>query len=719
VLCRIIYLLTYFFFLIHPGIATAEIEPAASLWVKEKQVALRLISSTNTIGSSENIKMGIQFKLKKGWKIYWRSPGDAGFPPSINWKNSKNLKNFLINWPSPKRFSIQDVNTIGYSDDVVLPILVNIKNINADLNIRALVDYLVCNKICIPYKADLKLSLPPGDNSPSPYFQLIDRYQALVPQNIGAHGLTIASATLSETGSIGKLEIIANSLKEFINPDLFVEGHPVLSYSKPQVILGPDSRNVSFIIDVNGIEFLNDKIGKTIQGRNFTFVLVDEGRSEQQTIKIQLAKNVLIQKEKTIKPNNSILLIIIFSLLGGLILNFMPCVLPVLSLKLIGLIKQKNRKNFQIKLSLFSSIIGIISSFVILAAGMAIAKSLGVSVGWGIQFQHPWFLITMSIILIFFTCNLWGFFEIKSINLTHSSSKEESSIQIFLDNFSQGALATLLATPCSAPFLGTAIGFALSQGTIEIFYIFILLGLGLSTPYIILLFFPKLVILLPRSGQWMQTLKRILGVTLIGTTIWLLYILTSLTSLLTAILLGFFLLIFILLIYIYSKDNSFKKSAIFSCLIIIILCFSVDLIISKPNTQNDKNTPIKSQRIKWEPFNIYEINHYVKMGYTVFVNITADWCVTCKINKTLILNQEPVLSALRKQNIIAMEADWTFPNLEVTNYLALFNRYGIPFNSVYGPKKTEGIVLPELLSQKSVMKALMLAKGKPNLNKIK
>lgn len=327
------------------------------------------------------------------------------------------------------------------------------------------------------------------------------------------------------------------------------------------------------------------------------------------------------------------------------------------------------------------------------------------AVGWGFQFQEPLFLIFINIVLILFAANLWGAFEINLPSFLGEkiTSNHKNSL---INHFLSGAFATLLATPCSAPYVGTAIGFAFSQGIKEIMLIFIFMGIGLSLPYLLIAALPGIATKLPKPGAWMIKFKYFLGLLLFLTALWVIWILASqLGNQIAILVLTISLLILTLLFFKhYAKDPSLKRIL---GLVTILLCLSS---FFAPSLEKKTEIAVDSGTL-WQKFDEARIYEEVAHGKTVFVDVTADWCLTCKLNKIRVLDKEDIVRELSKPNVITLRADWTSPDETIAKYLKKHNRAGIPFNIVYGPNSPDGIILPELLTKENVLDALAKAEG--------
>jgi suppressor for copper-sensitivity B len=413
----------------------------------------------------------------------------------------------------------------------------------------------------------------------------------------------------------------------------------------------------------------------------------------------------LIEISSQNEQKNMLFYLVIFAIIGGAILNIMPCVLPVLSLKLVSIIKHSNSSRGKIRFAFFSTILGILFSFLFFAAIAIFLKETGDSLGWGLQFQNPYFLTFLIAILTLFTANLFGFFEI-SFNqiLANFFNKKiidgEVKKNIFLPNFLSGILAVLLATPCSAPFLGSAISFALTSTNLDILIIFIAIALGFALPYFILILSPKLISYLPKSGSWTQQLKKILALFLIGTILWLLYVLNDNIGFSGASLVA---LLTVLVFASFKIKSNFFKSLTISLLLIAIFMVPQDFQIKKKEIQ-------KIDAL-WQNFNEENLEKYLQQDKVIIVDITASWCLTCKFNKARVLQDEDIVNLLKSGVVIGLRGDITKPNEKIMQYMKSKNRFAIPFNTVYGPLAKDGLLAGELLSKSELLELINKAKN--------
>ena len=620
---------------------------AASSWSQTDHGALRLVTATDAIGDSDRVAIGLQFRMKPGWKIYWRAPGDAGYPPQPDWKDSTNIGAVELEWPAPKRFTVLGLTTIGYNSEVVLPGVVVLREPGRPVQLRAHVSYLTCDDICVPYEAKLALDLPAGGESTAREARLIEDYRARVPRPADGSDIAIESAAAGGPPDAPVLRVVLRANSPLNAPDLFIDGPESLNYSVPRWRLSEGGKTAVANLNIRGANAAG------IVGERLAITVVDGARAVEAAVAVASAPPGLGDFAALGHTGSQTLWLALgLALLGGLILNLMPCVLPMLSLKLLSIVGHAGESPARVRAGFLATALGVIASFLVLAAAAVGLKTAGYAAGWGIQFQQPWFLAIMATVLALFAANLFGLFEVRLPGMVANAAAGASGRgrpHTLGQHFLTGAFATLLATPCSAPFLGTAVGFALASGPAVIFLIFAALGVGLALPYLAVAGFPTIAAHLPRPGAWMLTLRRILGIVLLATAAWLVTLLVTITG--------------------------------------------------------GQDAPVKSA-IAWRPFDLAAIGQMVESGNVVFVDVTADWCITCQVNKSLVLERGEVREALSRPGVIAMRADWTRPNPVIADYLASFGRYGIPFDAVYGPSQPHGEPLPEILSTRATLGAL-------------
>ena len=639
-------------------------------------VDVRLISTLTKI-DNDNFYVGLEFNLKPDWKIYWRQPGDSGQPPKLDFTNSKNLKSYELQWPYPtKELEAANILTNVYKNNVIIPIKISVIDISKTLYLNATLSFQVCKDICIPLETNLFLKLYSGV---SEYTDRIHNFELAL------------SKVPVEYQKAGIKNILINKQSK---KSLIINIESVIKFpAEPLEIFLENDSNYIKILNISVLENINNNIKAKIT--------LEDDIDRYENLDIIFVKGNLVATAEDININDasydSIIFILLMAFLGGFILNFMPCVLPVLTLKLSRVISNQDSNHSSIRINFFLTSLGIIFSFVSLAFLTIFLKKVTGEIGWGIQFQQPIFLFFLIFVLIIFSLNLFNLLE---INLP---GKLSSNINNYINNkkygvaFFEGAFATLLATPCSAPFLGSAISIALSSSFYMTLGIFIVLGFGMAFPYILFIIFPSLVSILPKPGKWMVHLKYILGFGVMLTAVWLSYVCIILVGLKIFSLVILMLTIFILL---FTKKVIKNK---YGFVLIVLLLISVFFTYKSKILDNYSFSNNSSE---WVSYNSDLLINYINTGNTVFIDITADWCVTCKVNKLLVLNSREFKDIAINNKLILMRGDWTKPDNRITQFLQKANRYGIPFNAVYNIKHPEGIIFSELLTITAIKDAI-------------
>ncbi|MGB8275208.1 MAG: protein-disulfide reductase DsbD domain-containing protein [Alphaproteobacteria bacterium] len=685
-----------------PQIAT---DPGASPWDGIDEGKVRLIAATAAVGRTDEVMLGLEFRMAKGWKIYWRSPGDAGYPPHLDWSGSENLAAADVLWPVPMRFRVLGFETFGYEDHVVLPVRAKLSQSGAPAALRVKVDYLVCQEICVPATGRLTLALTAGEPRSTAFAGLIDQYVALIPGDGGTAGLAIDGARAAGSEQARALRLDVRSATPLVSPDAYVEGPGEFRFGFPATRLSPDRTRAVLTVPVS-VSGATELVGESLM-----VTLVDGGRAAQVQVTVAPASSAPDDTAGWAEasagsgaPGPQLWFVLLLAVAGGLILNLMPCVLPVLSIKLLKVVGQAGRELADVRKSFLASSAGILFSFLVLAAIAVLLKAAGMSVGWGMQFQYPAFLAAMVAILTLFAANLWGLFEITLPRALADRFGTERPGHTLGGSFLTGAFVTVLATPCTAPFLGTAVGFALSRGPTEIFAVFAALGLGLALPYVGIAVVPGIVRFMPRPGAWMVTLRRVLGFALAATALWLLSVLRTQVGQGAALAMLALMVAMTGLLWVASRRPAVAKAAGIAA---ALLAIGSVFVPGRFEYEGQGTAPVADGY--WQPFDRAAIAGLVASGKVVLVDVTADWCLTCKVNEALVLKSRRVSDELSRARVVAMRADWTHQDDAVAAYLASFGRFGIPFNAVYGPDAPEGIALPELLTERAVLDALWRA----------
>ncbi|MBH67514.1 MAG: hypothetical protein CMM58_04100 [Rhodospirillaceae bacterium] len=678
-------------------------------WKRTEMADFRLISGVSAIGNDRKIPVGLQFKLRDGWKIYWRHPGDAGFPPSLSIQSSSNLEKMDWAWPLPERFVLNSIQSFGYRKEVIFPITLTVAQSKKPLSIISKLNALVCKDICVPIEDTVSLKIPSGIPSATKYTDIIDHYKSLVPTAETWKNFKIIDIAYD----LARLQLTIETKDKFSNPDVFIESSGNLHFGKPTVTLFRNGYRARLDIPLTSPKNI------PLKNQPVTMTFLDNGRFKEIRRVISITSNKPPPSLESSPKQIPWLSILGIAFLGGVILNFMPCVLPVLAIKLLAVSRASGVERNSARVGFFYSGLGVLATFSLLAIFAISLKAVGVFVTWGMQFQEPIFITLSSIVILFFAANLWGWVYlqvpdtfINPLSRRFSSRLPANTKKPGLNEFMTGFFVTVLATPCSAPFVGTALTFALGRGAAEIICIFLIMGAGLASPYFFIALYPNALKVLPKPGPWMRKLEIVLGGLLILTAAWLMLVLLEQLSLGQASIVS----LFIIGGFIALGCTHFGKKTFFRTIAVIFAFFAVlfsgapKYLLNHPLEPNKEfainNAPIDGRWLNFEPVLIRQL---VARGNTVFVDVTADWCLNCKLNDALFLSRGIISKSLSTKRIIGFRADWTAPNKQIASYLQSFGRHGIPFNVVYGPSAPQGIPLPELLSENSIRKALLAA----------
>jgi suppressor for copper-sensitivity B len=632
-------------------------------------ITAALVAPYTTVGTDIKVPLLLQINLPKGWHTYWRSPGVAGLPPRLTFNTQQNVREVNIEWPAPTRFEDNGLQTFGYKDRAVLPMYATLVDASKPIILKGTLDIIMCDEICIPASAPIEINLPAGVATRSGYYGSWQAALATLP----TVPEKVALRTLERAGD--KIVAVVDHPKNLAFTDMVVETPDslILLPALVETVDGGSKFTAGFDVPEESV--------RVPQGQVLTLTLLGERpvvfanavgynsadpRPMPQTLADWQTETYPGEKGRPPAPTMAevaadhglpanLALIILFALLGGLILNLMPCVLPVLSLKLLSVISHAGESRAHIRAGFLATTAGILVSFWVLAGAMIALKSAGMAVGWGIQFQQPAFLAVMMVIVLTFAANMFGLFEFRAPRFIQAMAGGPNTNSNVLTEFFTGIFATLLATPCTAPFVGTAVGFALGAGAYEIIAVFTAMGIGLALPYLLVAVVPTIAQKLPRPGAWMVKVRYAMGIALLATAVWLGWVVVAQIA---------------------------------------------------PTAAPTAAEQQQEGALPWQPFAPESIPTLVAQGKIVFVDITADWCLTCHANKRLVINRDPVNTTLRADTIHLMRGDWTNPDATIQQYLADHMRFGIPFNIVYGPHAPQGILLPELLSSNAVLDAI-------------
>ena len=620
-------------------------------------------------------------ELKPGWKTYWRSPGEGGVAPKISWPEGVTDS---WSWPVPSRFDISGMTTQGYHDRVQIPITLDgVKNDTLDGTLTL----STCSNVCLltDYPLHLDFTQPADDGFRSEFEQAM----RAVPGTSGV------STDLSAWLSGDKLVITGTTDGKWDNPGIYFDplegdilpGDPVITH---------DGNRLRVTVPVT--DEWGDKPA-SLKGKALSFVLTNGDQAQQTSLTVGATPEAPAAPDGTGK-------MVLFALLGGLILNLMPCVLPVMGMKLNSILHAGSDRR-TIRLRFLATSAGIMTSFMLLAAMVTALKLAGASLGWGIQFQNPWFIGLMVTVTFLFALNLFGTFEMLLPSAAAGRLATAGGAGIS-GSFCEGMFATLLATPCSAPFLGTAVAFALGAPLYSLWLIFLMLGVGMSLPWLFVALVPKTALLLPKPGRWMNTLKVVLGLMMLASSFWLASLLSLHLGDAIAQVVMLILVAVALALFVMKRQTS---SPLFWLVVIALSAFGGYQVRGLLNAPPDALAQNTAQTISWQPLSEEAIAQALMQGKRVFVDISADWCVTCKVNEHRVLNQPDIIVALRQPDVVALRGDWSQPSALIAEFLAKRNRYAIPFNAVYGPGLPDGEILSPLLDKRTLVTTLNNAKG--------
>jgi len=665
-------------------------------------VKAELLADTTAIVPGKPFTVGLLLRMAPGWHTYWKFSGDAGLPTELKWTLPPGWKIGDIQWPIPlKTVDPGDIETYGYENEVLLMQEVTppakLDGSSAKLSTEA--SWLVCEKICIPGGKTLQLDLPVASTSQPTNTDVFARYRRVVAQN--QPGPDVARADWSRVGSELRLKITSETLAKHPAVDFFplpeqetIVGHPAVQ-----------SRNNNEI--VFRIPF--ESAPKDLSSMAGLVVFAQQPNGDDRAA-WQITSAPPVSGSRPAQAHG-VLMFLLFGFLGGLILNLMPCVLPVISLKIFGFVQQAGQSRQKILRSGIAFTIGIFAWFIALAVLLIALKGAGRDVTWGgFQFTNPYFVLVLSVIVLVFALNLFGVFEISLPQSLTRSLLSTSDRKDLLGSFAQGVFATVLATPCTAPFLGTALGFAFTQSAVIILAMFIAVAAGMSAPYLLLSAQPAWLRFLPRPGLWMVHVKQFMGFLLLATLLFLLYVLGAERGLEGAIWASCFLLVISVACwmkgaFILPTASAIKRTIVVVLMLLLVIGSGVYFIGGK--FQSAKIASAESQvRGDWQPFTPERLQNELEQGRTVFVDFTAAWCLTCKFNEASVLEAQDVREAFERHGIVKMKADWTNGDPVITKLLQHFGRPGVPLYVLYPAKNEEPIVFPEVLTKGMVLEKL-------------
>lgn len=690
-----------------------------------EQVKAQLISSVETVKAGDEIYLGVHQRIAPHWHTYWLNPGDSGIATTIQWALPKGASASDILWPIPSRHRMGPVTNYGYADEVTLLSKVKVPSdieVGTYFSLQATVDWLVCHEECIPQQATLSLTLPVSETS-----------------KVSRSGKLLVNKALSQqpvaspwplSAQLGKDGLTLNIHRKSIHGSENAHSTELTSTQVQDVWFYPEKwGNISQSADqsrqVDG-EFTRIKLragdAPLKAGEPLIGVLVVTEQSGSGTIsrgfKVNLIPQSIAADAVSVSTQSSVpnvdlgfFTAILLALLGGIILNLMPCVFPVLSIKALSLVSHANHSPLETRLQGLVYTLGVLASFALLGAILIALKAGGSQIGWGFQFQSPLFVLAVAYLMFAVGLNLSGVFAIGgSIAGVGSSLADKPG---YLGSFFTGVLATVVATPCTAPFMATALGYALSQPALKLMAIFLSLGLGLALPYLLLTSWPALQKRLPRPGVWMEHAKQILAFPMYAAAVWLVWVLAQQAGAnAVAIALGGMVVIaFSAWLYEATRNaNRYAQNGgTTMATVALLVAFTVSYIGINAKEANAATSAVTLNDTEkhWESYTPARLEKLLAEGKPVFLNFTAAWCISCLVNERVALSNSEVTRAFDQSGITYLKGDWTNRDADITEILSRFGRSGVPLYVFYpAGANSKPIELPQILTPEIVLSTI-------------
>ena len=698
-----------------------------TLTTRAAHTEVRLLLPTELAQPGTTILAGVDLKMDPGWHTYWKNPGAAGLATKIEWQLPPGVTAGAIQWPLPEIIPPAEVTTYGYEDEVILlvPLTLAADVAPGPLVLKANVSWLECKEQCVPGSTSVETTLNLGDETkPSANAALIESWRGKVPQdgsNLPFHATWEHSPTNDTRPLLLELAVVG---KHQWSPVANVNFFPDAS-DDFEVQAGVE------MVPNPATEFEFRKLVKKFSGdwpKEISGVMIVERNGSREGYQVKLPvseKSLTVETNSppqskaggtTVLPSQSLWKMLIYAFIGGLILNLMPCVLPVIALKILGFVNEAKSEPRHIRAMGLVYAAGVLVSFFVLAAVVIGIKSAGHQAGWGMQFGNPIFLVCLTVLVTLVALNLFGVFEVTLSGRAMDAAGTLASKHGAPGAFFNGVLATALATPCTAPFLSIALGFAFAQSAAFIVLIFLAVGAGLAAPYVVLCWNPAWLKFLPKPGAWMEKFKIAMGFPMLATAIWLLNVAAS-TYGKNVLWLGIFLVVLALAAWIFGEffQRGRKRRGLALAITLILLiggyAYAVEsrlrwreAVAETATTGSLKESP---EGIDWQPWSSEAVANARSAGRSVLVDFTADWCLTCQFNKKTSIEIPAVRAKLKELNAVALLGDYTRTPNSILTELNRFSRAGVPLVLVYPKNPAEPpIVLPEVLTPGIVLDAL-------------
>jgi thiol:disulfide interchange protein DsbD len=686
-------------------------------------VHVQLLVVPQRLNRGETANAGFYFKMEPGWHIYWKNAGDAGEPPHVQWTLPDGISAGALQFPAPKRLPLGPLMDFGYEDEALFPLTLNVaKTAKAGPAIlHAKVDWLVCRASCIPGKAELEVTREVYDHAEKPTPVKFDsEVFNRLGQRLPKAQPTAFKAVFQPIPDGFRLSVVTGQTET--EAEFFPADENVLDNPAPQK-LTPVAKGLILELKKDANLSANPAQLKGVLelsgGRAFDLVALPGTVAAQAAVAAPTPPpganpggapaTEPSTTASTTQPGGARPMLLselaraaALAFLGGLLLNLMPCVFPVLFLKGLALVNSGNEERHKLRMHGFVYAVGILGSFWVLVGALLALRAAGAKLGWGFQFQSPVFLALMAGLLFFMGLSLAGQFEI-GLTLT-SAGGSLASKQGYTGSFFTGVLAVIVATPCTAPFMGAAVGYALSQSAVVTFAVFTALALGLAAPYVALTLQPAWTRWLPKPGAWMEVLRQAISVPIFVTVIWLAWVLARAygSSVLAALLLGF-LLLAIAGWFLGRWPGKRWASLVAGLIVVGVIVFNV---IAPGKLAASGSAADSDVSAGWQPWSAAAVSRSLAAGQPVFVDFTASWCLSCQVNERVALTKPEVMQAFGARNVVLMKADWTRHDEAITQVLTSLGRSGVPAYALYTPGQSEPQMLPEVLTPGIVTDAL-------------
>jgi thiol:disulfide interchange protein len=669
--------------------------------LKTEHVEAELVTDDASAQPGKPTLVGLKLRMAQNWHTYWKNPGDSGLPTKIQWTLPEGWKAGDIQWPYPQPLPVGPLMNYGYDDEVVL-----LASLTPPANapegpaaIKAHAEWLVCKDICVPEKGDLDLSFPVSKAEPkkNPMFQAhIDRARNQLPVDVAGWK---SEASMSTTSLVVRLTAPDGAAPP-AKAHFFPERESLIEPAAPEKVTVA-GRTITIemkladppLTDVktlNGV-VVSDSGWSGSDGRKAMNVVASVGAGAMST-----AAGATDSRAGA-SVGGSTLAAILFAFIGGILLNLMPCVFPVLGIKVMGFVEHAHGDERAMKLQGLVFTAGVVASFLVLAGLMLALRAGGTQLGWGFQLQSPVFVTLLAALFFVLALNLSGVFEWGAF--AQSMTSNISARGRYADAFLSGVLATVVATPCTAPFMGAAVGFTLTQDSLHSLAVFLTLAFGMALPVLLLSLFPALLKRLPRPGVWMETFKQVLAFPLYATVAWLAWVLgaQSGNDAVLALLTGLVLVA----MGAWMQGRSANASGIWRSALAAVFV-AVGIVVALPGAGSERSQAMAHDET-WQEWSPEKVHDLVASGKPVFVDFTAAWCVTCQVNKRVALYNLKVAKAFADRDVTTLKADWTRQDPRITATLASLGRNAVPVYALYVPGEAEPRLLPEVLTPSLVL----------------